>query len=415
MSHSDNNEVAAEGNGKMQMPLTLSTIKLVLISIMVGALPFSSSLKTITLALLIGIVIVQVWRKEIVFRLTVMHVGWLLFLGAALISTVFALDVQKSVKGVTDAIHFIAAFCVAATIQDEKQSRIVLWSFFASTAIAAVLGVAYAVQHDTVTEIHQLRNPNYVGMYMMIVLCAVVSTIIFSKSDSRRLKAILIALAALLVVAALMTRFRAPFLALAAYFFIMIVSEKHMRRFMFFTSSAVFALLGFGVYLYKPMWEKLLFTPSLVSRFYMWQDAFSVFRVNPLWGIGLNNFKHVCPPGSPEAGAVYYDAHNVYLQTASQMGLLGLVSLGIVLAGFVRIFAGPAPLSPQGNVLKYSALGAVMVIFITGIFDTTLHHSHAVAFAVMLGLYAASCQHDYSARSTGAAGEGNIKPLELQG
>ncbi len=128
-------------------------------------------------------------------------------------------------------------------------------------------------------------------------------------------------------------------------------------------------------------------TQSLISRFYIWQYALDLLKDNPVIGIGLNHFKYTFPLSyTAEPGATYFDAHSVYFQTASQMGMFGLISLFLIISGFLYKFAKTKTASGFEKGVKYSALGGFLVTFVVGIFDTTLHHEHAIVFALLTGL-----------------------------
>jgi O-antigen ligase len=111
-------------------------------------------------------------------------------------------------------------------------------------------------------------------------------------------------------------------------------------------------------------------------------------KEHPLLGIGLNHFSHTFPLSYPaEPGNTVYDAHSLYFQVSSQMGIMGIVALGILIAGFLRAWKAFRDTTGFGVSLKFGAMGAFLVITVAGLFDTTLHHGHAVAFSLITGLF----------------------------
>jgi len=123
------------------------------------------------------------------------------------------------------------------------------------------------------------------------------------------------------------------------------------------------------------------------SRLDIWSGAMRLFLENPLTGVGLNHFNYRFPSNHPvEPGNIVYDAHSLYFQSASQMGLVGLIALALLIVGFVKAWRGLRGGDGLGRALRFSALGAFLVITVTGIFDTTLHHEHAIAFTMITGL-----------------------------
>jgi len=367
--------------------------------IMVASLPFSESVKTVSMYLLLAVFLLQVYRKEIKPDITLIHVGFIFLILSAFVSSMFAENMAKSLKGLQDIVYYSIAFFVAGSISDQKQTRTILWSLYLSTAAAALVGIVRAVQAHATIDIHQLRNPNYIAMYLIIVLASMISTIVLSDKETKLSKASIGMFALIILSASVMTEYRSSFIGLFLFLFMIIFARRSMK-YSLVVATVLIPLCSVTIFLYKPLWNKLLVTNSLISRLYIWKDAIVLFKEHPYFGIGPNHFAYLMPPGSPDAGARYYDAHNIYLQTASQIGVFGLIGLFLIMYGFLREFIGSKSLSHFGLSLKYGALGGVLVTFAGGIFDTTLHHCHAIAFALLLGLFIGNIQKHSTARET---------------
>jgi O-antigen ligase len=317
-----------------------------------------------------------------------MHWGFLLLIVSALACSLFAENPMKSLRGIRDILLYSTVFFVACSISNEKHARAVLWAFYISTAAAALIGVAHVVQVGGRVEISQLRNPNYIAFYMVIALTSMYSTIIFSDRESWRSKLIIAILTILVLAASVMTVFRASFIGFILFALALIFARGQLRRLLPFT-AALLCILLFSAFLYKPMWDKLMFTDSFFARLYLWEHAIDLFKGSPIVGVGLDHYKGLIPAGVPDAGKTFYDAHSLYLNVASQMGLFGLTSLGLIIVGFFREFIMAKNTSGFGESLKYGALGGFLVTFAGGLGDTTLHHGHAIAFTLLLGLFVA--------------------------
>jgi O-antigen ligase len=366
--------------------ICLNNIKLAGIVLMVISLPFSESLKTISMFLILLVFLVQLYRKEIRIQMANIHYGFLILLLSALISSMFADNPVISLKGTKDVLFYTIPFFAACSITDEKHIRTILWSLYISTAIAALFGILHSFEIHRPLEIHSLGNQNYTAMFLIIVITSMISFFIFSNSETKVSKIILIILSLLTLVAAVMTAMRTSFLALLLFMAILFFRYRRSRLVNLFSLTLV-GLIAASVYLYKPMLSKLFATQSLISRLYIWQHAVTLLKENPLVGIGLNHFKYTFPATyTPEAGASYFDAHSVYLQTASQLGFLGLLSLFLIMYGFIHVFTKIKATSGFEMTVKYGALGGFLVTFVGGIFDTTLHHEHAIAFTILTGL-----------------------------
>jgi putative inorganic carbon (hco3(-)) transporter len=64
---------------------------------------------------------------------------------------------------------------------------------------------------------------------------------------------------------------------------------------------------------------------SAAHRFVVWQIAISDFTENMVFGVGFNAFGYTVPEGE------LTDTHNLYLKTAAEQGVIGLLLLGLVL------------------------------------------------------------------------------------
>lgn len=366
--------------------LSLDRMKIIGTILMVISLPFSEFLKTISMLFVLLIFLIQLHKKEIKIEMSVIHYGFIFLLLSALISSVFAQDPARSMRGAKDVLFYTIPFFVACTINDEKDTRIILWSLYVSTVAAALLGIFHSIQTHKLLEIHSLGNQNYTAMFLIIVASSMISTIIFSEKETQLSKVVVSIFVSLMLIAAIMTAMRTSFLAF--FLFVAILFLRYwQRKSVKLVAFMLFVLITVITYFYKPMWSKLFMTKSLVSRIDIWKHAVEYFRENPVVGIGLNHYSHSFPLTHPvEPGNTVYDAHNVYFQTASQMGSLGLISLLLIIFGFFYKWVKLTTISSHGKVIKYSALGSFLVTFVGGIFDTTLHHEHAIAFTLITGL-----------------------------
>ena len=78
---------------------------------------------------------------------------------------------------------------------------------------------------------------------------------------------------------------------------------------------------------------------TLVGRINIWDDAVEAFRTSPWLGIGLDYFRHsgysmVLAPPDQMVGTPH--AHNIFLQTALDIGLIGLAAYLALLAFVMR-------------------------------------------------------------------------------
>lgn len=368
--------------------MSLDRVKFYLMVVLALSLPFANTVKLISLFLLLAVLLLQVLRKETSLKMSPLHYGLLLFLAAGLASSAYAEIPMKSIKGTRDILYYVVPFFCASTLSRKEEGRTLLWSLYLTTAAAALFGIFQAHHLNKPLEVHGLGNQNYNAMFFVIVISSMISSAIFSDRETRASRAVLGAFVLAALLATVMTAMRASFLAL--FLFMLLLLPRYRRARLFLPAAlGVSSLLSLALFLYKPMWSKLFSFESLNSRSRIWRHAFDLFREHPLTGVGLNHFQYTFPADyafSPEAGRTYYDAHSIYFQVASQMGLPGLIALLIMLAGFLYGFRKVRASDGFTRSIQYGALGGFLVIFFSGIFDTTLHHEHAIVFTLLAGL-----------------------------
>jgi putative inorganic carbon (HCO3(-)) transporter len=127
--------------------------------------------------------------------------------------------------------------------------------------------------------------------------------------------------------------------------------------------------------------QAAVFWDALADRAHIMSAGLDLLRGSPWLGIGLNQFRHVYhpPPSVPPYDVVH--SHNVYLQTALDIGLLGLVSYCALLVFLLiradRAARGPSPL---GRSAAAGACTAILAIHAFGLTD-------AVALGAKVGLF----------------------------
>lgn len=363
----------------------LDNIKFFFFLVMTLTLPLSESIKTISLLTSSVVLLIQVLRREANIKFSLLHYGFVFLFLASIISSIFAAEPSKSLKGSKDVLFYSITFFLASSINEEKKIKTLLWGIYITTTLAALIGIFNSITTHKPLEIHSLGNQNYTAMFFMIILTSMISTILFSDKETPSRRFILIIFSIITLLASAMTLMRASFLGLLA-FFLLLNLKKPSRAILISVIGFVFLTI-LVLYSDRAMWQKLFSLQSMISRLDIWSEASSIFLENPLTGVGLNHFNFRFPPDHPiEPNNIVYDAHSLYFQTASQMGLFGILSLIIIFFGFIkgwRVLQGSAGFS---KALRYSSLGAFLVIAITGLFDTTFHHEHAMAFSLISGL-----------------------------
>ncbi|MGC8808755.1 MAG: O-antigen ligase family protein [bacterium] len=357
-----------------------------LMILLFASLPFSESLKEISIFLASLVFLIQLWRREQILKLTLTHYGFFLLVLAATLTTLSAENPRRSLDGLNDILFFTAPFFVAQSIPPkEKNIRILFWILSSTTTLAALIYIGKSLYLNRPLEIPSLGNQNYTAMFLIIVVTTLISLLLFSTQKSKITSVILACFIFILIIAGVMTVMRTSFLALGIYLLILLWHFRNHRWIRLFF-IIVCSILLLAIFFVEPMRNKIFIISSLYARFELWKHAIQLFLENPVWGVGLNHFSFTFPKNFfVDAGASYFDAHSLYFQTLSQMGLLGLVAIFLIIYGFLKHWLKIRPILGIDLVKKYAALGAFCVIFMGGIFDHTLHHGQAIAFSILAG------------------------------
>ena len=163
------------------------------------------------------------------------------------------------------------------------------------------------------------------------------------------------------------------------------------------------ALLAPGVWRDRVAGAGSLSSPEIASRVDIWSAAVDGFAQRPVLGWGLNNFREVYVslerPGRGYLGSGAFDvpetAHNLYLNTLAEQGLLGLAALIVLGIGILRMTVALRG-SPDARIraLGWGLLGTLIVVAAHNAFDVTLvDPKTSVLIWTLLGVGAAAVAH----------------------
>lgn len=169
------------------------------------------------------------------------------------------------------------------------------------------------------------RNPNDMALNMVAVLplCALVA--IRAKTTARRIG---VAFLGVMIVGAITaSHSRGGFIGLAAM--VIILGVQLARRRPAVVGAGALVLLLAVPFTPGSYWERILSitdnsldaTGSREARKILLTEAWETFLAHPLFGIGAAQFPNYNPPGRVET---WRETHNVLLQVAAELGVLGI-------------------------------------------------------------------------------------------
>ncbi len=132
-------------------------------------------------------------------------------------------------------------------------------------------------------------------------------------------------------------------------------------------------------------------TPSEWGQEYralIYQDAFEMFKDAPVAGVGVGNFSAVFPQYREHSRSFQVARHpeSDLIWLATELGLLGVVSIGIFLIGYFLRCRGLS--LGRGGPYRVIAQVAVIVFLLHSLVDVSAHRPGTVYFAILLAALA---------------------------
>lgn len=356
-------------------------VELVLAVIMIVSIPLSEAVKNISFGLLfLCFIILRFLKRD--FYLTPLAKGLLFYLATAVIVSFFAMDKHLSFKGTWDILRFSMFYLILINDFRDKKGWLE-WSLIAGTVIGVGWGIVFwkLLWHKHQFQILSLGHFNHTAIFLALVLILSLCKLIWDK-NLKKPQFIFWAIGSTLIMMGLvLTTSRGSLLGFASA--CMFLSFYRMNKKMMAVMMCIFIIGGITALIFsKDLQSKGLSTTSLHSRFHIWQAGLKAFKEHPVFGVGLNCFKKIDINYYGENKQDWAPhAHNLYINTLAQMGLIGFIGLLAMFIGFFQTF-----FRAKESYYKYAAIASLILVLTNGIFNTTLHHEHALAFMVISAL-----------------------------
>lgn len=148
------------------------------------------------------------------------------------------------------------------------------------------------------------------------------------------------------------------------------------------------------------------------NRGWLWKDTWTMFKANPILGVGLGAFQTAFPIYTTNDGSLRVSwAHNDYLQLLSDGGVIGgLLAIWFVVAVFRAFGSGLKARDPWQGAMVLGAGAGIFSLLVHSIFDFNLQiTSTALLFLVMAGIVGGVAQ---AVESKERQAKGNAMRLE---
>lgn len=352
------------------------------------------------LALAVGVISIVVAVRRggrLVFGRTPLYVllaGVVLAGGVSLLASPYStMSLATPVERIKDVVFF---FVTVALIRLSGRILLVVKVIVITIAVLSALTLIQQYVLHNSTTLHGLANipttagvggatarhsgtevdPNFWGRILVLVLPLSVSLCLL-RTRRRAVKAMWLLAVVSILGSAYLSQSRGGLLATAAVIFIwaLIVGWRRPRRLLAAAMGIVIVILALpGLTSRLSTLGELgrvspgITDPSLVERVQAQEVGLAMFRANPATGVGLGNFipvetQFVTRPGITDTGTLYA-AHDFYLETAAEQGILGVAAWLLFLGGAL-IIALRAAISARNQGLQEEwllALGAAIAV-----------------------------------------------------
>jgi O-antigen ligase len=387
--------------------------------------PGSARLRIALVAWAMVLVLIQAIRSVVSGRkleAPPVFVGALAFVGAALASVPLAAAEGAAAAKFVLLVGSVLIYLLIALFLDDWRS---LRPIFAALLIVGLLVSAHALWQYFSGDLSRVGfvsstgaveyrvasffpHPNQLAGF--VVLFVPLSVGLYSVFESKVAKAACVVLPLLAVPAAIVTYSRGVLVALVA---LVLVLARSKRAWPAIAAAAVLVVL-----LAPSAWQDRvadagrLDRPEIATRLDFWDAALSMFQAHPVLGVGLNSFD-VAYVGLDTTGRSFLpgsglappeSAHNLYLNTLAEQGLVGIAALLLlVLAAGRMILALRRSADQRIRNFGLGLLGAGIAMLVSNLFDVTFVDPKTSILAwTLLGVGAALQRIDARSRAPGA-------------
>ncbi len=379
----------------------------------VAFLPALEAPKKIAVVLYLALWVTNRWRsKDWGGSLSGLDCSAFALIGGAYASAAFGgFWPDKGLGAANDVLIYGLVFL---TLRRSRFEEKFLWRLFAVAIAATLLTLLYGYWGLLVTKKREFLGLNSVGhvnhsaIYMAIVFSMALAWA-GAATGSWRQRALLWVCVAFLWLSLFVSGARGALAPVLVFVVLWLFARAMMmRRALWKPLLLVFLMLGGAVALVPGVVEKTkgnIEAKELTARRpAVAKVALLALREYPAFGVGISNFAKIDPAVAArwqERSGQVFDprdlyfsthAHSLYFNTLAERGLVGFIPLLAFLAGIGFSLYRQRPQGdsvPLRQTLWGAALGTWVITLIGGVFNTTLHHEHALIAMILFGIWLA--------------------------
>lgn len=340
----------------------------------------------------------------------------ILWMTSGLVVALFSGINHKEWSGSTDLFIFTSVLLILKNLDTSfKNINIIFYVILLSTLLASFLAVwqLLALDGKEYIEFHSVGHVNHTAIYLSLSLAVIISMLYArwnTSTYSYRFFYLLIYSA--IAITLVLTDSRA---AILACFFLILVCTVMYRRSIALSLILLSVLLIFtgGNYVISgkgiigkqiDQVERGIF---FQAREKIWRGAILAWQQHPAFGVGIKNYEQIsldlllswCQQRRDTCNAddfqPYAHGHSVYLNTLAERGLYGLlvVIINILMLIYLLTKYRPEPdINDDYKMLWTAAFAVIFLNLVIGVFNTSLHHEHALLSMIIIGLWLARIQ-----------------------
>ena len=274
----------------------------------------------------------------------------------------------------------------------ERELRALVSALIASVVIGVVMGLAQLWSGTTGRlELNSVGHVNHTVIYLAIMLGVCASWLFLGRQWAMAGAVSLFVLVAIFVAAS-----RSGVVAALLVLAVLAVAWWSRSRIpaavtvAVFVASALLATIG-GAEVFEKQAESVQAGHVLNFREEAWKLAVSTWQAHPWFGIGMENFGQASRSlPTEQLRNLMPHAHNLYLNTLAERGLVGALPVFALLAlwAWWLLTRRPRQSDPDLEWLTWgSATSGWIATVAIGMVNTTFHHEHGLLAVLLLGLW----------------------------
>lgn len=356
-------------------------------------------------------------RKERLPHKSVLEPAFIAFICASIISTLFAEHRWESFLNLKNLLLVVVVYLLAATVAERRVGRRLAAVLMFSAAGSSAYGVAVFLLHKGEGTLDRTPGPFSTAMTyggLLMLLCSLFTALAVVRGLGKKLRLAACSLTLLAFSALFLSFTRSSWLGICASIVVVLVI---LGRRLLIPFAALLVLLF--LLLPAPFRERVTSIWDLnyrtnVQRVEMIRGGWNIFKDHPFSGVGLMDlgdvYERYKPPG---AVFVHGHMHNIFLQVAASMGILGLTAFCFLFYSFYRLLVRNLELDlpPPERAWVAGSIGAVTGFLVNGLFEWNFGDAEVVTILyVIIGSNLAIHLHRQDFEKRGKRGRAHREP-----